>query len=152
LPEPVEDDEAAPDRLTDWKSLTAFISRLVNSGYTQLVYLATWEIYDALESPPTKVKALQDCRVWAATEWISQCSQVLMNEMQPHEGDGEDLRKSEAAGPLFRKELPARSLQRWEFWKKRLAEMANEAEELGIETDTKLRIEKALQVMGSTRS
>ncbi|KEY72940.1 hypothetical protein S7711_11200 [Stachybotrys chartarum IBT 7711] len=116
---PTEGDEAAPNRLENWKNVTAFISKLVSSGYTKLIYLAMWEIYDALESPPTKVKALINCRVWAVTEWILQCSQLLMKEMKSPKGQIEESEKaSEVAGPLFGKDLPSRSLQRWDFWKK----------------------------------
>ncbi|KAF4416412.1 hypothetical protein F53441_14548, partial [Fusarium austroafricanum] len=142
---PRESEEALSDTesLAEWKSFTAFISRLVNSGYTELIYLALWEISGALESIPTKHTALMNCQVWAVTEWILQCSQFLMKEMTPTEGQTETIRK--APGPLFGKDLPPQSLQRWDFWKKRLIEISNESEALGVETEIKLRIEKALK-------
>lgn len=146
--EPTEGDEAAPNRLEDWKNVTAFISQLVNSGYTKLIYLAIWEIYDALESPPTEVKALMDCRVWTVTEWILRCSQLLMNEMKPPEGQIEESKNaSEAPGPLFGKDLPSQSVQRWDFWKRRLVEILDKSEEFGVETKTRARVEGALKAM-----
>ncbi|KFA70922.1 hypothetical protein S40288_10182 [Stachybotrys chartarum IBT 40288] len=139
---PSEGDEESPSSLEQWKNFTSFISQLVNSGYTSIIYLALWEIFEALESTPTEVKALFDCQVWATTEWILQCSESLMKEMTPSEGQ-ETLKK--APGPLFGTDKPPRSLQRWDFWKKRLGEISNESEVLGIEAETKIRIEKALK-------
>lgn len=148
--EPRQGEQALSDTesLEEWKSFSAFVSRLVNSGFTELIYLALWELSGALESVPTEQKALMDCQVWAATEWILQCSQLLMKEMMAVEEQTETVLK--APGPLFGKDLPPRSLQRWDFWKKRLAEVSNECETLGIEAETRLRIEKAIEVMEST--
>ena len=90
--EPRQGEQALSDTesLEEWKSFSAFVSRLVNSGFTELIYLALWELSGALESVPTEQKALMDCQVWAATEWILQCAQLLMKEMMAvGAGDGE---------------------------------------------------------------
>ncbi|KAI9150801.1 CoA ligase [Paramyrothecium foliicola] len=140
-PKPVEGDEVSHYRLEDWKTLNSFISQLVDSGYVHLTYLALWEIYDALESPPTEVQTLMNCRVGVVTLLILRCAQILMKEMRSPEGQSEKPKTaSEALGPLFGKNLPPRSLQRWSFWKTRLTELLNESAALEVEAKTKKRI------------
>ncbi|KEY70808.1 hypothetical protein S7711_11482 [Stachybotrys chartarum IBT 7711] len=145
-----EGDEAVVARLETWKNINSFVSRLVGSGFTQVFYLAIWEIRQGLEEPATKTKALLNCRVWIATEWILCCSKVLLENMKsPVEELAELQLISQETGPLFGKSLPPRSLQRWEFWKKRLAEISEESESLGIDTEVKQRVEETLKHMES---
>ncbi|KAI5464096.1 hypothetical protein BGZ63DRAFT_376899 [Mariannaea sp. PMI_226] len=146
---PFESDENDLDGLSTWKNLNSFMSHLVSRGLEQQVYLPIWEIRSALEEPTVK-GPLMDCRVWVATEWILNCSVTLKKEMM---SPNEDLTENEAAsrgtGKLCDDSITPRSLQRWDFWKKRLAEIAKEADDLGLQEETKKRVEEALKTLES---
>lgn len=49
-------------------------------------------------------------------------------------------------GDLYGKDLAPLSLQRWEFWEKRLGELLHDGV---IQDDTKKHVKEALKVMGS---
>jgi len=89
-----------------------------------------------------------DCRVWVATEWILNCADTLENEMKsPNEELTEDEAGIRGTGRLCDDSIAPRSMQRWEFWKKRLAEIAKEAGDLGLQEETTKRVEKALMIL-----
>ncbi|KAG9255540.1 uncharacterized protein F5Z01DRAFT_672852 [Emericellopsis atlantica] len=127
---PVEGEENDSVGLSAWKNLNSFMSHLVSRGLVQQVHLPIWEIRSALEEPAAK-GPLMDCRVWVATEWTLHCSDTLEKEMK---STNEELTEDEAGirgtGQLCDDSITPRSLQRWEFWKERLAEIATEADDL----------------------
>lgn len=149
--EATDGDSEFPLRLSAWKSVNSFVSRLVGAGFTQVINLAIWEIREALEEAPTKEGPLMDCRVWIAAEWIANSSEVLRNEMmRPSDELTERDATSTSVGQLLLSDgISPRSLQRWQFWKKRLAEIADEAESLGIVEETRKHIDEALKIMDS---
>lgn len=92
-----------------------------------------------------------DCRVWVATQWLINCSDTLEKEMKsPNEDLTERQAINRGTGKLcVDSNIMPRSVQRWEFWKKRLAEIAEGADgDLGLEEETKKRVEEALKVLG----
>lgn len=125
------------------------MSHVISRGLVQQVHLPIWEIRSALEEPTAK-GPLMDCRVWVATEWILNCSDLLEKEMK---ASNEELTKDEAGirgtGKLCDDSITSRSWQRWEFWKKRLAEIEKEADGLGLEEETRKRVEESLKVLES---
>lgn len=91
-----------------------------------------------------------DCRVWVATEWILNCSDTLKKEMKsPNEELTEDEAGIRGTGKFCDDTITPRSWQRWEFWKKRLAEIAKEADDLSLQEETKKRVEETLKVLES---
>lgn len=147
--EPFASDETDPAPLTEWQNANSFVAHLVGCGHVQPLYLGMWEIRSALEEAP-KPGPLMDCRAWVAAEWILCCSKVLLEEMNlPNEELDEHDIAVLRPGDLYGSDLPPRSLQRWGFWKKRLAQIAKESEELGLEAETRNRVEEAIKVMES---
>jgi hypothetical protein len=90
-----------------------------------------------------------DCRVWVATEWIFCCSATLLEELKaPNEELDKFSVQTLRGGVLYGTSSPPRSLDRWEYWKKKLAELAK-SEDLGLENETKTRVHEALKIMES---
>jgi hypothetical protein len=134
--------------LDEWKNINSFISRLGGSGYVPVLNLGAWEIRVALEDPIAETKLLLNCRVWVASEWIFRCGKALFQHLTKPKDDPSDTPiATEVTGPLYGEGLPPWTLERWEFWKKRLTTMATESESLGLEEETKKHVEGALRVM-----
>lgn len=83
--------------------------------------LPYWEIGAALETAPQEA-AVFECKLWVATEWLTQCGRLLYKAMGSTEVLGEREQASINPGPQCEGVLP-RSLERWEFWRSRLAEL-----------------------------
>lgn len=101
----------------------------------------------ALEMPAVS-PPLMDCRIWTATQWLQACSGALLYEMK---GPKEEIRVGDrvvkVTGVLCNDSIGARDRKRWDFWKQRLTEIADKADELGIREETAKRIGKALKAM-----
>ncbi|KAH7304230.1 hypothetical protein B0I35DRAFT_484525 [Stachybotrys elegans] len=130
-----------------WKNINSFISRLGGSGYTAVLNLGIWEIRQALEDPVTDPKILLNCSLWVSSEWIIRCNMPLFQLMTLPKDPGDEPISTEFTGPLYGEGLPPWTLDRWEFWKKRLTFFAAESESHGLEYETKKHIEEALKVM-----
>jgi hypothetical protein len=147
--EPVEGEENDSVALSTWKNLNSFNSLLVSRGPKREIHLPIWEIRSALEEPATR-GPLTDCRVWVAAEWILNCSDALEREIKSPNGElTGDEAGARGTGELCDDSITPRGLQRWEFWKKRLAEILNEADTNGLEEETKKHGEEALKVLES---
>lgn len=83
-----------------------------------------WEISKALETPPQE-GVVFECHLWVATQWLTQCGQLLRRNMGLAEGlDDEEAQKAIPTGPLC-EGVPPGSLERWDFRRSRLVELAS---------------------------
>ena len=123
----MHDNEAEPEALVWWQNWNSFVSHIVGRGYTTTLYLSFWAIRDALEEPVVKGPLL-DCRVWVASEWIYNCNGLIRQYLA-----SEELTQGsrEHTGPLAENISP-RSLQRWDFWRKRLTELVDSENIQGV--------------------
>ncbi|KAF5010629.1 hypothetical protein FDECE_3231 [Fusarium decemcellulare] len=113
--------------IAQWKNFTSFIARTsTNSPWR---WRSIWHLREALEEPPVKGPDME-CRLWVATEWIIRCADCSVIWLGPNCNAKRVL-----------------SLERWEFWKKRLSELAADAEELELGSTVPTRITKALEAM-----
>ena len=99
------------------------MSRLLKDEFLRWMVLPYWEIGKALEMPPPE-GAVFECRLWVATQWLTQCAQLLRRNMGLAEALDEEGQKAIPTGPLCKSVAP-RSLERWDFWRSRLAELAS---------------------------
>ncbi|KAL2255392.1 hypothetical protein VTK26DRAFT_3466 [Humicola hyalothermophila] len=113
-------------RWTRGESSTSFASQLLSDDYMALILLPYWEIRASLETPPPKDAAVFECKLWVATEWLTRCAQLLHKDLgsAPPEGLDEEEQANIAPGPLCAGVYP-QSLERWNFWRSRLSEIAS---------------------------
>lgn len=103
-----------------------------------------WQLREALEELPVEGPPME-CRLWVASEWIIHCADLLLEQMSSKEEIDEGTARALSIGALCKVERPL-SLERWEFWKQRLSELAADAE-----TDTAAHISQALKSMDAIR-
>ena len=118
------------------------------------IVLPYWEIRTALETPLPQDPAAFECGLWVATEWLMRCGQLLRRDLGSAGAlsDGEEA--SIAPGPLCEGISP-QGLERWDFWRSRLAGLASaesrpgeDGEGLPAPSDASLaRIAEAIAVM-----
>jgi hypothetical protein len=148
------DDKAPSEELVEefrrWKNLNSFLARLAGNGIIHVPIFAYWEFRYDLESPSVKGTRM-DCRVWCASEWMIHCADGLFERMNLKEKPSEDGARAFSTGPLA-KHIPVWSMERWEFWKMRFAEIATEAGSLGLDSAMTVRISDALKSMHAAES
>lgn len=127
------DDDDSND-LERRKNLNSFLARQGTS--LELANLADIEVYEpgatipiwklrtALEEPVVE-GAEMEWRLWAATEWIMYYGDILFLEMHPKVEVHKRMEQVVATSELAQ-DIGSHSPERWEFWKKRLSELAAE--------------------------
>ncbi|KAI0100921.1 hypothetical protein GGR51DRAFT_563801 [Nemania sp. FL0031] len=133
--------ENTEDEFARWQNLNSFVARLTSSSSTPGPSLPIWQLREALEEPPTKGLA-QECRLWVACEWIIRCSGIIYRHMNLRRRDKRAL----GTGSLCRGVRHFR-IDRWNFWKKRLAEITADAENLELGNAILERISHAIRTM-----
>lgn len=99
------------------------MSRLLKDEFPRWMVLPYWEITKALETPPQE-GVVFEWHLWVATQWLTQCGQLLRRNMGLAEGLDEGAQEAIPSGPLC-ESVPPRSFERWDFWRSRLAELAS---------------------------
>lgn len=89
---------------------------------------------------------LMESRLWVATEWMIKCADVVFEVVGAEGQLDEKLARPLKGGSLCANVAPA-SLERWAFWKKRLAELAADVKGLEVDDSIGARITDALQRM-----
>ncbi|CAH0026665.1 unnamed protein product [Clonostachys rhizophaga] len=139
---PSERSEKAQLFLLDWEKQNSFLSHLVSRGYRKGLYLGLWEIGRALEHPIEEgCTQLMRCRVRVAVEWIMNCGDLLLAAMSDQK---DSPNKAMRPGPIYGEGLPYLSPDRWEFWKKRLAEFQVK---FHLHDETRERVAAVLELM-----
>ncbi|KAK4653969.1 hypothetical protein QC762_510247 [Podospora pseudocomata] len=132
--DPTELDDYTSEDIDAWKRWNSFASQLLNEEYMNWIIFPYWELRSALEFPPPEDPTIFECRLWVATQWLTQCAELVYNEMTCGVDLEEKTKSAIKPGPLCEGVYP-RSLQRWEFWRGRLEALAGE-KGLGKETDS----------------
>ncbi len=127
-------------------SLNSFVAQLTSDDFAPWLSLPIWQLRDALEEPPVEGPEME-CRLWVACEWVLRCAGLIYADMDEKEPLSEDLARALQGGTLW-KDKPARSRERWLFWKKRLAGFVGDAGRLGLTEDLVVgRLSEALKTM-----
>ncbi|KAI0535787.1 hypothetical protein GGR58DRAFT_503928 [Xylaria digitata] len=86
-----------------------------------------------------------ECRVWAASEWTIRCARPVFEEitLEKEKLDKNTVRLLRA-GSLCENVLPL-SLERWEYWRKRFAELAGDNNSLDLDCVVSQRSMDALR-------
>ncbi|KAF9218234.1 hypothetical protein BS17DRAFT_638966, partial [Gyrodon lividus] len=111
-----------------WQSFTAFIARLTRDKIQPEPLFAIWTLRDALEQEPdprarayhTQGPAL-DAQIPAAAEWIIVAGPVLYQFCQSEDEAERAASDATKGGRNFKGQ--GLSLERWNFWKQRFAQV-----------------------------
>jgi uncharacterized protein DUF3632 len=107
--------------------LNSFIARATKEGLTDASLFAIWELSAALEEVNVS-KAVANCNVSVASEWIIRCGTRLYakgHNAWPLIGC---RKRITGGGPLYKGEVGL-CRERWEFWKLRFSEVKDEVDE-----------------------
>ncbi|KAI1816410.1 hypothetical protein GGS20DRAFT_583516 [Poronia punctata] len=137
------EEEIRKGEFSEWKNLNSFAARFTNPSYLSFILLGHWQIRLGLESTPTK-GAAQECRLWVACEWFLRSAEIIYQE---YVCTVEDPSPAYSTGPLCDEDIPQFGPARWNFWKKRLAELSAQAEELKLGSSIVERMSKAIEKM-----
>ncbi|KAI0890660.1 uncharacterized protein GGS22DRAFT_184007 [Annulohypoxylon maeteangense] len=144
-PTEINDEEFSEELIDDfvqWKNQNSFAARLTGPSFAPWMTFPIWQLRDALEQQPAK-GPLQECRVWVACEWILRRAELIFEVMTSGDGPDDALK----TGPLCGEGIPQLSIERWDFWKKRLGEIAADAENLKLERPILGRISDTIERM-----
>ena len=131
--------------LSQWKNFNSFIARLTSTGFAPWMNLPIWQLREALEEPPDAGPAMS-CRMWVASEWIIHCASPIFQYLDSKEKLSEGSARAIRTGSLY-SDKPPLSVERWNFWKKRLSEIASEANRLELNHAATAHILDALTKM-----
>lgn len=141
----LEVSDESGDNLARWQNLNSFVARLTSDDFGPWLSLPIWSLRDALEEPPVEGSQME-CRLWVACEWVLRCAQLIYTDMHEKDAPREELARVLRGGTLW-DGGPARSRERWLFWKRRLAEFIADAEQLGLHGDVVGRLSETLKKM-----
>ncbi|KAI1661036.1 hypothetical protein F4813DRAFT_349309 [Daldinia decipiens] len=131
---------------SEWLNLNSFIARLHCEQKGWGKYLI-WELRNGLETPLTPIQDIPtaETRIRVAIEWIFESSRFILNHSLLHTfsdyPEGPNTGRPYRGGPLY-SGVSGYSLERWCFWKRRLAEIKTEVNE-----DLHSAIDKAIKTM-----
>lgn len=123
----------------EWKNQNSFTARISTAAWRPSLYLAIWELREGLEKPPVRGK-IQETRIWVACEWLLRCGELIFDFIMIDRPQKDTALNT---GSLCGPEFPQSGIQRWEFWKKRLQELSNEAESLHVDGSIVERMSEA---------
>ncbi|KAK4203374.1 hypothetical protein QBC40DRAFT_274680 [Triangularia verruculosa] len=119
---PISEDGCTPEEIEIWKRWTSFASQLLDDEFMPWILVAYWEIPAALETPPSQDATISECRLWAATEWLTHCAQPLYKDMRA--ADALNEQSKESVSGTTGDDIPL-EIRRWEVWRSKLAELAS---------------------------
>ncbi|CAG9989568.1 unnamed protein product [Clonostachys byssicola] len=128
------------DVLERWKNLNSFLARLPGDDYLFFLRLGLGQVGGALEVVPPESDSqlpLAECKIWTGTEWIIHCGRRIFKAVASKDSPENTIPDP---GPLLG-DIPKQSIERWEFWKKRLTQIAADY------PTTANRIQQALDAM-----
>ncbi|KAF4472298.1 hypothetical protein FALBO_802 [Fusarium albosuccineum] len=140
------EETASGGAIAKWKNFNSFIARTSTPDGPWRM-LCIWEFRETLEEPVIKAAAME-CKLWVTTEWIIRCAGIIFEEMNYTGEIDDDTAQSFRMGPSCDAKRVL-SLERWEFWKKRLAELVADAGKLELGSTITARISKALEAMAA---
>ncbi|KAI0852921.1 hypothetical protein F5Y00DRAFT_226371 [Daldinia vernicosa] len=131
----------------EWVNVNSFLARLHHKQGIWEKYVI-WELREGLETPFTPIQDMPtvvETRIRVATEWIFESSRRIFVDSLDHAfsdyPEGPNTGRPYSCGPLY-SGVSGYSLERWCFWKRRLAEIRTEVNE-----DLHSAIDKAIKAM-----
>lgn len=134
--------------LTKWKNLNSFVVRLIKTGSLPWSSYPIWQLRTALEEPFLTASGMH-CRLWVASEWVMHCAKPIFQEMGSKTKLPYPLSRSLGTGSLCNDGISPMSVERWTFWKERFAELAANADSLGLHNTITARILEAPKTMAA---
>ncbi|KAI1361702.1 hypothetical protein F5Y08DRAFT_342345 [Xylaria arbuscula] len=128
-------------KLTRWKNQNSFVARPIGAFFNPGPTFPIWQLRLALEEPPINGPGLE-CRLWVACEWIIRCSRIIYKCMDA----GLSNHTAFQTGSLCH-EVPHFSIERWNFWKKRLTEIPADSTNLNLDLAIVTRISHTIEIM-----
>lgn len=131
-----------------WYGLNAFAARLARDGTCDCQLYAIWAIREGLENKPDhRAEAYHvqgpvlDCHVAVAAEWIRQCGRAFY-------ASTEDFGTAGAGGSQW-KGKGGYCKERWQFWKQRFGEIAEEEQ---VNAQTRQMAQEAEKMMAEVEA
>ncbi|KAJ5483989.1 hypothetical protein N7539_005785 [Penicillium diatomitis] len=119
--------QADPDGISEWINQNSFMARLVGKGLLSWDTLIVWMMRDVLEDDLPQEEMVQDCYISVASEWITHAGTTIYNQLSSQEMT-EQQKRVMKGGKLYEGPAGLR-VERWGFWKSRLAEASQQASE-----------------------
>ena len=141
------DPSVAGDDYSKWKNLNSFVARLTRTDFSPWLNLPIWVLREALEETPVKGPEME-CRIWVVSEWIIHAANSLFEYMSVEDELDESSTRALATSHLCSNVKPL-SIERWEFWKRRLSELAVDVGTQGLDSALTARISDALKTMNA---
>lgn len=145
-------DEEKGSRLRDI-NFQGFAARLTAAGVWDLSRLGVYRLRDVLEEDPDyyipgydKVGPHLDACILPAEVWICLCAKVILHFCREN-GEGAD--RNDLPGGKHWKGRKGFSVERWEFWKKKLDEIAVNEE---ASDETRSTAKKMKENMNATKA
>ncbi|KAI8628014.1 hypothetical protein F5Y19DRAFT_486337 [Xylariaceae sp. FL1651] len=141
-------EELVKNHFFRWKNQNSFAARLTGSSFAFFLFLPTCQLRVALEEPPMK-GPIQECRLWVACEWIIHCTEYIYKEFSKNLEPKHDtaFRAAFRTGSICGDDVPILGVKRWEFWKKRLDEVAANAVDLKLDNAVAERVSDTIRLM-----
>lgn len=134
------------ENLTKWKNLNSFAARLTSQEFAPWFSFRISAMRTAFESEAA-TGDIMNCRLWVASEWLLRCGDIIFEDMCSQETHKESFGVPSGPGSLCPSDIPALSLKRWEFWKKRLLEIGADRKNMELGDASCGRILDTLQIM-----
>jgi hypothetical protein len=148
--DPTTLDDWEPEEVSRWENLNSFAARFKTDTFERWLTFPIWQLRDALEEKLDKGPILNS-RLWIATEWILFYGEIIFEDQAAGEQFDRGTSRALEGGSLC-KGIAQLSLERLAFWKKRLLEMLDEREALGLSDEMAERVAKSAEMIGEFES
>ncbi|KAL2674195.1 hypothetical protein Neosp_012645 [[Neocosmospora] mangrovei] len=141
--DPTSRDGWTPEDVSRWKNLNSFAARFKTETFRPWHNFAIWQLREGLEEKLDKGPILNS-RLWIATEWILFYGEIIFERQASEEECDEYFARSFRGGSICLGIKPL-SFARLAFWKKRLLEMLDDREALGLSDELAERVAKSAE-------
>ncbi|KAI8653790.1 hypothetical protein LRP88_00468 [Fusarium phalaenopsidis] len=148
--DPTTLDDWTPEEVSRWENLNSFAARFKTDTFECWLTFPIWQLRDALEEKLDKGPILNS-RLWIATEWILFYGDIIFEDQAAGEQFDRGASRALEGGSLC-EGIAQLSLERLAFWKKRLLEMLDEREALGLSDEMAERVAKSAEMIGEFES
>ncbi|KAK3942556.1 hypothetical protein QBC46DRAFT_426457 [Diplogelasinospora grovesii] len=119
-------------KVAKWKNFHSFVARFAGrSRFAPFLTLVICLLRDVLEDvaePGRDTPEAMETKLRVAHDWILNCGGIIFEDMTSEEALRPSTARTRKLGPLCPQEIGPRSVERWQFWKKRFAEFATDTD------------------------
>ena len=123
--------EATDEDLWKWYRLNVFTAQITTSDFSPWLTFPVWNQREALEESELKGVAM-GMRLWIVYEWIEACRGVILEDLASSEELDEQTARAICTGQLYPEGIAPRSIEGWDFWKRRILDTAAKFDELEL--------------------